>query len=79
MEVEKLPEYYYFFFIPNNLSLTHQLMRTKSSIKFYILFVYLIIAKLLLACGERLTSVLVTVNYSKEIMYVSTTDFLRFI
>lgn len=42
-------------------------MSTKSNIKFYILFVYLIIAKLLLACEERLTSALVNVNYSKEI------------
>lgn len=67
MEIEKLPEYHHFSFTANNLSITHKLMRTKSNIKFYILFVYLIITKLLLAFEERLTSALVTVNHSKEI------------
>ena len=54
-----------FFFTPK-LGTTHKLMGTKSSIKFDILCVYLIMAKLPLACEERWTSALVTVNYSKE-------------
>lgn len=47
--------------------------------KFYIIFAYLLTAKLLLACEERMTSAPATVNYNKEIVDVSTTDFLRFI
>lgn len=43
-------------------------MTTKSDIKFYILFVYLVIVKFPLACEERLTSSLVIVNHSKEII-----------
>lgn len=68
MAIEKLPEYYYFFFTSNNSSITHKLMRTKSHIKFYILFLYLIIVKLPLDYEERLTSALVTGSYGMEII-----------
>lgn len=66
MEVEKLPESYYLFFTSNNY-ITPQLVRTKPSIKFYILYIWLIIAKLPLACRKRQTLALVIANYSKEI------------
>lgn len=67
LEIEKFLEYYYFFFIVNNLSIIYKFMRIKFNIKFYILFVYLIIIKFFFVFEERLILVLVIVNYSKEI------------
>lgn len=66
MEVEKIPKILLYLLYPNNLGITHKFVGTKANIKFYILFVYLIIVKFPLPCEKRLTSALVTTNYSKE-------------